>query len=91
MGVETGGGGRVPRSRKISGGMSPRNDDIYVPFFLTHENFAFSTIFEFYLGTCLIEILSRNRDVADNKIDESIKIRDSNQNLNIYSTTWPIV
>ena len=29
-------GGRVPRSRKISGGLPPRNDDISVPFFLTH-------------------------------------------------------
>ena len=38
MGVESGGGtgGRVPRSRKISGGRPPINDDIYVPFFFTH-------------------------------------------------------
>ena len=42
-------------------------------------------------GNFLIEILSRNRDVADNKIDESIKIRDSNPNLNTYSTSWPII
>ena len=38
-----------------------------------------------------IEILSRNRDVADNKIDESIKIRDSTPNLNTYAQSWPIV
>ena len=38
-----------------------------------------------------VEILSRNRDIADNKIDESIKIRDSNPNLNTYSKSWPIV
>ena len=38
-----------------------------------------------------IEILSRNRDVADNKIDESIKIRDQNPNLNTYSKSWPLV
>ena len=43
------------------------------------------------METFLIEILSRNRDVADNKIDESIKIRDSNPNLNTYSTSWPII
>ena len=47
MGVESGGpGGRVPRSRKISGGRSPRNDDIFAFFLETHENFAFSTIFK---------------------------------------------
>ena len=46
------GGGRVLRSRKISGERPPRNDDIsvgtYLPtFFLdTYENFAFSTIFK---------------------------------------------
>ena len=47
MGVESGGGdgGRVPRGRKISEGRPSRNDDITV-FFLTHENFAFSTIFK---------------------------------------------
>ena len=40
-------GGRVPRSRKISGGRPPRNDDIFASFFLhTDENFAFSTIFK---------------------------------------------
>ena len=38
-----------------------------------------------------IEILSRNRDVADNKIDESIKIRDNTPNLNTYAQSWPIV
>ena len=38
-----------------------------------------------------IEIMSRNRDVADNKIDESIKIRSYNPNLNTYSQSWPIV
>ena len=36
MGVESGGGGRVPRCRKISGGRPPRNYDISVSFFLTH-------------------------------------------------------
>ena len=42
-----GGGGRVSRSRKISGGRPPRNDDILASFFLdTDENFAFSTIFK---------------------------------------------
>ena len=41
--------------------------------------------------TFLVQILSRNRDVADNKIDESIKIRDSNPNLNTYTTSWPII
>ena len=38
-----------------------------------------------------IEVLSRNRDVADNKIDESIKIRDQEPNMNTYSTSWPLV
>ena len=33
----------------------------------------------------LINILSRNRDVADNKIDESMKIRDINPDLNTYT------
>ena len=47
MGVESGGtGGGVPRSRKISGGRPPRNNDISVSFFLTHDNFVFSTIFK---------------------------------------------
>ena len=49
MGVESGGtGGRVPRSRKISGGRPPRNYDISVSFFLIGAiaNFAFSNIFE---------------------------------------------
>ena len=36
-------------------------------------------------GNFLIEILSRYRDVADNKIYESIKIRDSNPNLGLVS------
>lgn len=39
----------------------------------------------------LIEIMSRNRDMADNKIDESIKIRDYNPKLNTYTKSWPIV
>ena len=40
-------GGRVPRSRKISGGLPPRNHYISVSFFLdTCDNFAFSTIFK---------------------------------------------
>ena len=38
-----------------------------------------------------VEILSRNRDVADNKIDESIQIREMSPNLNAYSTSWPII
>ena len=38
-----------------------------------------------------IDILSRNRDVADNKIDESIKIRDNDPNLNTYTKSWPII
>ena len=38
-----------------------------------------------------IEILSRNRDVADNKIDESIKIRDCDPGLNTYAKSWPII
>ena len=38
-----------------------------------------------------IDVLSRNRDVADNKIDESIKIRDNNPNLNTYTKSWPII
>ena len=38
-----------------------------------------------------IDILSRNRDVADNKIDESMKIRDINPNLNTVTQSWPIV
>ena len=38
-----------------------------------------------------IEVLSRNRDLADNKIDESIKIRDNNPNLNTFSKSWPII
>ena len=49
MGVESGGtGGRVPRSRKISGGRPPRNDDTYFSIFFldTYDNFAFSTIFK---------------------------------------------
>ena len=44
MGVESGGGGRVPRSRKISRGRPPRSYAISASFFLTNENFAFSTI-----------------------------------------------
>ena len=31
-----------------------------------------------------IEILSRNRDVADSEIDESVKIRENTPNLNTY-------
>ena len=47
MGVESGGtGGRVPRSRKISGEHHPRNYHISASFFDTYENFAFSTIFK---------------------------------------------
>ena len=42
-------------------------------------------------GSFQVEILSRNRDIADNKIDESIKIRDKNPNLNTYSKYWPII
>ena len=38
-----------------------------------------------------LEIMSRNRDVADNKIDESIKIRNNNPNLNTYAKSWPII
>ena len=41
--------------------------------------------------TFLVEIMSRNRDIADNKIDESIKIRDNNPNLNTYTKSWPII
>ena len=37
-----------------------------------------------------IDILIRNRDVADNKI-ESMRIRDMNPNLNTFTTSWPIV
>ena len=39
----------------------------------------------------LVEIISRNRDVADNKIDESIQIREKNPNLNTFSKSWPII
>ena len=44
----TGGPGRVSRSRKISGGRPPRNDDRYfsIIFLDASENFAFSTIFK---------------------------------------------
>ena len=46
-GVESGGGGeRVPRSRKISGGRPPKNYDISASFFLAHDFFSFSTIFK---------------------------------------------
>ena len=47
MDVKSGGTrGRVPRSRKISGGRPPRNDDTYFSIFFidTDENVAFSTI-----------------------------------------------
>ena len=51
---ESGGRGRrVPRSRKISGGRPHRNDDIPVSFFLTHDNFALSTIFKTSKTPCL--------------------------------------
>ena len=50
MGVESGGtGGRIPRSRKISGGRPPRNYDTYFSIFFvlgTFANFAFSNIFK---------------------------------------------
>ena len=41
-----GGGGHVLRSRKISGGRPPRNNDISVSFFLHNDNFIFSNIFK---------------------------------------------
>ena len=51
MGVESGGRGRVPHSRKISGGRSPpRQYDISVFFVYTYDNFAFS-------DTCNIELV----------------------------------
>ena len=38
-----------------------------------------------------IEIITRNRDVAGNKIHESIQSRENNQNLNTFSNSWPII
>ena len=50
MGVESGGtGGRVPPPsvEKSAGDVPPRNEDIFIFFFLnTYENFAFSNIFK---------------------------------------------
>ena len=38
-----------------------------------------------------IEILSTNRDCADLKIDESIKIRNLNPPMNTMTSSWPLV
>ena len=46
MGVENGGGGTRPPQSKNQRGRPPRNYDISASFFLTHDNFAFSTIFK---------------------------------------------
>ena len=35
--------------------------------------------------------MSRNRDAADNKVDESIKIRSYSPELNTHTQSWPIV